>query len=575
MTLVAEISSLSRAHWRAFLARLRHLFLHSRLLTGTICLFLVGYLFAGYYVFSSGLRYFASIPGVGRLLAERILYMSYFMFFLMLIFSNAALLYSALFRAKETAWLLTTPVSPRAIFCWKVLESFFASSWGLAILSAPLLAAIGNVYGAPPGFYWKSMAVFIPFLTMPAMVGGILTVFLVRYWGRVASWICCGLFALVVVKLGAAWVSTRPLISETPQTFSDLQTALKSVLGHAEIATSPFLPSAWMTEMISYWSRGHEARGGFYGLLLLSWMLLLGWLCVRVFSAMTHPAWNLSQSRKASHTRQLGARALTEAGKFSSGWTRFLPFLSRQSRALIRKDVREFCRDSAQWVPCLVVFTLLMVYATNLNRTEAAAEQPTFRMILTGLSFGVSCLTLSTLTTRFVFPMFSLEGRRLWILGLSPAPLEKVYAVKLGLYTVVTGLATFLLMFVSSGKLHMGPLERAYYCCAIVLMSGGLSGLALGLGVLFPNFHGVSPAKIVSSFGGTLCLILNFIYITLFMGLFMNPVFYLNSRKDAPDVPLRLGLVFAALTVLTLVAAGIPSWLAIKRLRSKSFVGRI
>jgi ABC-2 type transport system permease protein len=35
----------------------------------------------------------------------------------------------------------------------------------------------------------------------------------------------------------------------------------------------------------------------------------------------------------------------------------------------------------------------------------------------------------------------------------------------------------------------------------------------LGLGAIYPNFREENPAKIVSGFGGTLCLALSFMYI--------------------------------------------------------------
>jgi ABC-2 type transport system permease protein len=44
-------------------------------------------------------------------------------------------------------------------------------------------------------------------------------------------------------------------------------------------------------------------------------------------------------------------------------------------------------------------------------------------------------------------------------------------------------------------------------------MTFTLNGLAVGLGVLYPNFKDANPGKIVSGFGGTLCLVVSFIYI--------------------------------------------------------------
>jgi ABC-2 type transport system permease protein len=139
------------------------------------------------------------------------------------------------------------------------------------------------------------------------------------------------------------------------------------------------------------------------------------------------------------------------------------------------------------------------------------------------LNFAVCCLTLSTLTTRFIFPMFSLEGRRLWILGLSPVGLSRVFWQKLGLFAVLIGMATGVLMLVSGIKLGMSRADLGFYCGSIVLMGGGLTGLALSLGAIFPNFVDHSPAKIVSGFGGTLCLILNFVYILGFLPIFVWP----------------------------------------------------
>src|SRR5204862_2334516 len=96
----------------------------------------------------------------------------------------------------------------------------------------------------------------------------------------------------------------------------------------------------------------------------------------------------------------------------------------------------------------------------------------------------------------------------------------------------IIGTATGGLMLLSGVKLGMGAPDLAFYCGAIVLMSTGLTALALSLGVLFPNFHDASPAKIVSGFGGTLCLILNFIFILLFMGLFVWQGTYAAEHKE-------------------------------------------
>jgi len=56
--------------------------------------------------------------------------------------------------------------------------------------------------------------------------------------------------------------------------------------------------------------------------------------------------------------------------------------------------------------------------------------------------------------------------------------------------------------------------DRALFFGAVVtLMTFALNGLAIGLGVLYPNLKESNPNKIVSGFGGTLCFVLSSFYI--------------------------------------------------------------
>ena len=52
----------------------------------------------------------------------------------------------------------------------------------------------------------------------------------------------------------------------------------------------------------------------------------------------------------------------------------------------------------------------------ELRNVSLSFQNQFWETMISYLNLGASALTLSTLTTRFVFPQFSLEGRRLWIL---------------------------------------------------------------------------------------------------------------------------------------------------------------
>ena len=585
MTFASQVNLLRRVHTRAFVSKTKGTLRNSKLMCLTIGLFLIGYLVVGYFMFHRGLEYVAGVPGVGLLLLERVVYMVFFFFFTMLVFSNAVLLYSSIFRGKETAWLLTLPLDPRAVFCWKVVESFCVSSWGLAILSAPLLLSIGKTFGASPDFYLRCLLVYIPFMVLPATLAGVLVMLGVRFWGRIGKVVSWGLLGFFLYKMAVGIGTARD--SAALASGMDLSRAMDELMGHSAVMVNRLLPSAWMGDMVLLWARGYSAHGWFYGLLLLSQSLMMGWVCVAGVSRLCYTGWNLSQRRKAMNTGRRRLSLTADGPVAFSGPLRYLKqcgFFRRDTAALVIKDIREFTRDPAQWVPCSVVFALLFVYAANLNSTAAQdIKQPMFRLVLTYLNFGVCGLTLSTLTTRFIFPMFSLEGRRLWILGLAPVGMVKVLQVKLGLFAGVIASVTSLLMLISGIRLGMDPPELVVYCLGIVLMSIGLTSLSLGLGVLFPNFTDPSPARIVSGFGGTLCLILNFVYILLFMGVFIfpgrwrlsYPVGFPNPDPKVAWYPSILAGSVVVVALLTLICAGIPYFLSLKRMKRLELLGKL
>ncbi len=89
-------------------------------------------------------------------------------------------------------------------------------------------------------------------------------------------------------------------------------------------------------------------------------------------------------------------------------------------RLMMVKDLRLFRRDPLQWSQILIFAGFLVVYFFNIRRFtyESPSDYIGWVNMVSFLNLSVVGLLLSTFTTRFVFPMISLEGRRFWILGL-------------------------------------------------------------------------------------------------------------------------------------------------------------
>jgi len=109
----------------------------SRLLTSIISFFVVGYLVLAFELFFHGMKFIAKFPGLGAVLTERLLFTLFAFLFALLLLSNLVIAYTNLFRNRETAFLLTLPVSTQTIFNWKFIETIILASWAFLFLIAP------------------------------------------------------------------------------------------------------------------------------------------------------------------------------------------------------------------------------------------------------------------------------------------------------------------------------------------------------------------------------------------------------------------------------------------------------
>jgi ABC-2 type transport system permease protein len=126
--------------------------------------------------------------------------------------------------------------------------------------------------------------------------------------------------------------------------------------------------------------------------------------------------------------------------------------------------------------------------------------------------------------------------------------------------------------------LQLPVFDVVLYALVIATMTVGLTALAIGLGTLFPNFRETNPAKIVSGFGGTLCLIVSFIYILLCISVLALPAGVRLAEGGilyGLSYPLALCLALGALGGITLVLATLPLIFAIRRVKRLDNLGNL
>ena len=306
-------------------------------------------------------------------------------------------------------------------------------------------------------------------------------------------------------------------------------------------------------------------------LVLLSYVLFFGWLA---FTRLGH---SFFDGVSAVHSRGsvwgqwewFRARRKRKAyfGYAEGSAERaasLLPWLGRDVRALLVKDARMFWRDTTQWGQAVMLFGLLGVYIINLRHFTHQLSNQFWVNLVSYLNLGACSLNLATVTTRFVYPQFSLEGQRLWIIGMAPMGLARVVKTKYWLGSCASLAVTLSLITLSCHLLNMTWDRQLFFGAVVTLMTFTLNGLAVGLGILYPNLKETNPGKIVSGFGGTFCLVLSFLYILGSVLLLAVGSAGLHLRATSPYLAL-LGVTGFAL--LSAALGWLPLKLGLRRLK--------
>lgn len=533
---------------------------HSRLKLASIVA-LGGGIWIGLYVFPYfGFNAVAKMLPYEAGIAEMLVSLFFLLLTIMLVFSNAVIAYTALFRSEEAAFLRSCPLPSGTIFLYKLAESLTFSSWAFVLLGVPIMLAYG-VHKLAPWYYFAAMAVFFAsFILIPAGLGALIALaistFLRPWMRRLLTWAAVGI-ALFALVAGPAYLYRQR--AAEPDIFG--ATAL---LRHVSFTHEVWWPSSWISRGLTLCAdRDNPGRMEdvlFYLGLLASHSLLLCLLAHMFASRAYDGAWDRMHSQSS---RRQSARWLARV----AGLLPRSPMIQ-----LVLKDVRTFVRDPVQWTQCAVLFGLLGLYILNLRNLRHPSTKLVWRNLTTFLNLGSISLVLATLTTRFVFPLFSLEGRRFWLLGLVPVSRRYVLWSKLVFSFGASLFITGLLMVLSDLMLGEPLWMMALHLFTVAMISMGLSGLAVGLSVLYPNLRESSPAKIVSGFGGTLNLILSLLYVSVVVTVEALPIhLFAIGRATRGEMVAGLWGAVAVILVLSVAAFAVPVWLGSKALAKMEF----
>ena len=524
-------------------------------LLGFVGLFFWTFVFA---VIFRMLLYFRNTQGIGDLLAGKLLGLAFLTFFSILLLSNVITALSTFFLSDDLELLVAAPIRPADLYGARLAETILDSSWMVALMAVPILAAYGVVYSAGPAYYLTAVAVLAAFLVLPAVVGSAFTLMLVNVFParRTRDLLALiGLFA--VAGLVAMFRFLRPERLVRPEEFRDLV----DFMAVLRTPTSVWLPSEWAADALM--SRLNGVPDWHPFLLLATTAAAFVVIGTRLHTRFYRSGFSKAQEGADRQPDRERSRVL---GRLFS---RMRP----STRQLVEKEIRVFFRDATQWSQLVLLSVLVVVYVYNIRQLPLyTGEQVSFVLItvVSFLNLGLAGFVVAAVAARFVFPAMSIEGRLMWLLHSSPTDIRTLFWAKYWVGTIPLLAIAVPLIVGTNLLLETSGFILALTTVSMIGMTFALTAMALGLGALFPNLDTENVAEIPTSFGGLLFMMAAVLYLGAVVVLEAWPVYRflaagLQGGGGAPEWGAMVLGIGGALAI-TALAVWIPLRAGVRRM---------
>jgi len=482
-----------------------------------------------YAVFHRMLAYFNSTEDIGVLLTVKLVSMTLVSFELILVFSNLVCAFTTFFFSEDLYLLVSSPVSLHRIYLSRFTETLFHASWMVFLMSVPIFAALGHVFGAGRLFYLSLPLVMIPLAMIPTALGIILALLLVNIF--IARRTRDIISFLSVLALGALVVTFRFLQPEKMLQSHEMQ-SLVSYFSLLRSPDSPLSPHFWATQVLLGTLGLIRTRNLFF--LLQLFAAALGLFSLGYYATV------LLYRRGFSRAQESDKRRIDRRGTWERLFTWYLRLFPSSGRELVLKDLKALIRDKGQWSQLILLAGLIVVYLYNfavlpLDRT--LLPRVLLETILTFLNLGLVGFVLASICTRFVFPGVSLEGKSFWLLRSAPISMEGFLWSKMFVLTLPLLILGQFLVYMTGYILKADLMSMALACAVVFTLTLGLVGLGTGMGAIFPRFEVENPGQIPTGLGGIIYMITSLALIGLTLLMLARPVRHLLVLRLGRTLP--------------------------------------
>ncbi|MBI4822800.1 MAG: hypothetical protein HY805_01005 [Nitrospirae bacterium] len=491
------------------------------------------------------LSYIRGIEIIGEVLSKRLLSLIFFSLTGFLLLSNIITAISSFYLSRDIMFLASMPIRKKDILFLKTFETLMSSSWMVASFLPPLLIAYGVSYSAPLPFYALTFICLFLFILLSSGVGICLAHALTRVFPAKGMRDIL-LFISLIVFVSAYFI----LRSSTPDGINTPEGLINAVIGFK--ADSPILPHYWLTETL-WWSMNSR-----FGVLEVSLIYITALLANSLFFLMLSViiGYLLYSVNLEALRPKTGAK---KAGSFYPG-----------KNAILYKDIKMFLRDTGQWSQLLVIGALFLIYVYNFKAIPLNAIlsiAPFIKELIVLVNMLMAGLILSAVSARFLYSSVSLEGQAFWIIRASPIDMKGFLWGKLIYGSLPITLIVTALVFLTNLLMGVGGMLMIISLVTTIVLSLSISGLAVGLGGIYPRFKYENIASVSMSLGGMTFMVLAFGLVVLSLMCEALPVYLYYKGSLTPHI--RLITMVSAIGIITvnLIAFYLPMKIAIESLR--------
>jgi ABC-2 type transport system permease protein len=453
--------------------------------------------------------------------------------FFVLVVTSFGVLLQSLYLSGDMEFLLSAPVSIRAVFVAKLIEAILPDFGLVCLFGLPILFGLGAAGGFNLVYY---PLVILVLMALALALSG-LTSLLVMAVVRVVP------ARRVAELLGFFGAIFSILLSQSGQLANTMRfsrTQFSGALSNLSRLDAPWSPLSWAGHGLIDIAHGNWLPG--LGLLAIFFILaaVAFYLALVTAERLYFTGWSRVQAgthRRRQPARPGGAAAVRpHASAVPSAPAVAFPlfaWLPRTTRAIIAKDYRVLTRDLRNMSQVVTPLIFGIIYTIAITRTNRIGEDPdvshgvmlAMQSLTVYASVAISLFVSWGLLSRLALISFSHEGRSYWLIKSTPSAARQILLAKY-LVAYIPGVLLGLLFLTVTSLLQHATFGTVLYSAVMLLFSlSGAAGVNLAFGVAGANMNWQSsnPRAMQRGTYGCAASLVSMAYLVLIVAIFFGP----------------------------------------------------